>query len=255
MITDGVHGGDRKIPGDGTSEPANEELRLTQAVENYLLSIYLVEERGYRVTNSKLLDQLRRTPATEGLGTSAPSVSGMVRRMRKEGFIQISSNKSIHLTSHGKTLAERIIRRHRLAARMVVDLLGLELHRANVEAHRLEHAISDEIEERIQKTLGNPTTDPFGQPIPGSGHVSSTSTIQLDEAKAGQRLIVDRIPEEDEELVAYLAKSKLVPGTEVTVREVAPYRGVVTVQVADNTVVLGNKVAALVRLTPKQLDS
>ena len=90
--------------------------RLSMSTENYLLSIYLVEERGYRVTNSKLLDQLRRTPATEGLGTSAPSVSGMVRRMRKEGFIQISSNKSIHLTSHGKTLAERIIRRHRLAA-------------------------------------------------------------------------------------------------------------------------------------------
>ena len=100
------------------------ETRLTQAMENYLLSIYLVQEQGLRVTNANLVTQLRRVPATEYLGTSLPSVSGMLRRMEREGLIQISETRDIGLTARGKTLAERIIRRHRLAACMIVDLFG-----------------------------------------------------------------------------------------------------------------------------------
>ena len=226
------------------------ETRLTQAMENYLLSIYLVQEQGLRVTNANLVTQLRRVPATEYLGTSLPSVSGMLRRMERESLIQISETRDIGLTARGKTLAERIIRRHRLAACMIVDLLGVELHRVNAEAHRLEHAISDTLETDIRNRLGNPTADPFGQPIPGTGYTAPSKVVTLDNAPTGQAMVVDRIPEEDEELVAYLAEGGVLPGVQVVVEEVAPYRGVVILNVAGRNAVLGHSVASRIRLRP-----
>ena len=226
------------------------ETRLTQAMENYLLSIYLVQEQGLRVTNANLVTQLRRVPATEFLGTSLPSVSGMLRRMEREGLIQISETRDIGLTARGKTLAERIIRRHRLAACMIVDLLGVELHRVNAEAHQLEHAISDGLETDIRNRLGNPTTDPFGQPIPGTGYIAPAKVVTLDNAPTGLPMVVDRIPEDDEELVAYLTEGGVLPGVEVVVEEVAPYRGVVILNVGQRNAVLGHSVASRIRLRP-----
>jgi DtxR family Mn-dependent transcriptional regulator len=220
-------------------------------MENYLLSIYLVEEQGLRVTNQNLVEQLRRVPATEYLGTSLPSVSGMLRRMQGDGLIGIGEGKDISLTAHGKTLAESIIRRHRLAARMIVDLLGVPLHLVNAEAHRLEHAMSDEIEQRIRERLGNPTTDPFGQPVPGSGYVAPDGVTTLDHAMPGSTVTVDRIPEDDEDLVQYLAGCGVLPGIEVEVGEVAPYRGVVTLTVGGRQAVLGHAVAARIRVRNK----
>jgi DtxR family Mn-dependent transcriptional regulator len=141
-------------------------------MENYLLSIYVLQERGIQVTNSNLVDQLRRVPASENLGTSLPAVSGMLRRMERENLIRLSETRDIDLTTRGRRLAESMIRKHRLAARMVVDLLGVPLHEVDAEAHMLEHAISESLEKRIQSRLGQPETDPFGQPIPGSGSYS-----------------------------------------------------------------------------------
>lgn len=224
--------------------------RLTQAMENYLLSIYLVEEQGARVTNSNLVAQLRRVPETEHLGTSLPSVSGMLRRMEKENLIRISESRDIGLTATGKTLAETIIRRHRLAARLIVDVLGVELWKVNAQAHMLEHALSDEIEDRIREKLHNPQTDPFGQPVPGSGYRQPADVVTLDQAASGVPMVVDRIPEDDEELVKYLDESGVLPGVGVVVEEVAPYRGVVSLKVDGRTAVLGYDVATRIRLRP-----
>ena len=103
------------------------ETRLTQAAENYLLSIYMVQEQGLTVTNAHLVDQLKRTPESEGLGTSAPSIAGMLRRMEKEELITHGPSREINLTKEGTRLAEQMVRRHRLAERMIVDMLGLDL--------------------------------------------------------------------------------------------------------------------------------
>jgi DtxR family Mn-dependent transcriptional regulator len=222
-------------------------------MENYLLSIYLVEEQGQRVTNSNLVAQLRRVPETEHLGTSLPSVSGMLRRMEKEGLIRIAESRDIGLTPIGKTLAETIIRRHRLAARMVVDLLGLELWQVNAQAHMLEHAMSEEIERLIKKRLGNPKTDPFGQPIPGSGYAQPKDVVTLDHSPTGKTMVIDRIPEDDEELVKYLDETGVLPGVQVTVEDVAPYRGVVSLKVDGRSAVLGYEVANRIRLRPAGL--
>ena len=154
-------------------------LKLTQAMENYLLSIYMVMERMQTVSNSNLVDQLRRVPKTENLGTSLPSVSGMLKRMEKEGLIYSNDNREILLTKIGNELAESLIRKHRIAAKMLVDLLNVNLSRVNAESHMLEHAISDELEGDIIKKLDYPKIDPFGQPIPDSGYKTpkSLSTI------------------------------------------------------------------------------
>ena len=222
--------------------------RLTQAMENYLLSIYVVLERGEKVSNSNLVGQLRRVPASENLGTSLPAVSGMLRRMEKELLIRLGDSRDIDLTTRGRGLAESMIRKHRLAARMVVDLLDVPLHEVDAEAHMLEHALSDTLEKRIQEKLGNPKTDPFGQPIPGSGYREPKGVVTLDNAPMGVPMIVDRIPEDDAELVRYLHESGVLPGVEVVVADVAPYRGVVTLQIGDETAVLGYNVSGDIRL-------
>ena len=222
--------------------------RLTQAMENYLLSIYVVLERGEKVSNSNLVGQLRRVPASENLGTSLPAVSGMLRRMEKELLIRLGDSRDIDLTTRGRGLAESMIRKHRLAARMVVDLLDVPLHEVDAEAHMLEHALSDTLEKRIQEKLGNPKTDPFGQPIPGSGYREPKGVMTLDNAPMGVPMIVDRIPEDDAELVRYLYESGVLPGVEVVVADVAPYRGVVTLQIGDETAVLGYNVSGDIRL-------
>ena len=211
--------------------------------ENYLLSIFQLEEQGVRVTSTQLAEQLKRLPVGEGLGTSLPSVGGMLRRMVREGLLETTANKDVLLTAKGRKFAESMVRRHRLAERMVVDLLGLELHKAHVEAHRLEHAISPEVEEKIAARLGNPTTCPFGHPIPGSGYVAVKGTTPLSAAPQGRSLVVDRVPEEDQALLEYFVANRLVPGESVVVVEAAPYRGVITLTCGDNEVVVGYEVA------------
>lgn len=238
-------GSSRRTRKTGAAEP-----RLTQAAENYLLSIFMVQEQGLSVTHANLVDQLRRTPDTEGLGTSAPSIAGMLRRMEREGLITYGSNREIELTGEGTRLAEQMVRRHRLAERMVVDMLGLDLVKAHVEAHRLEHAISDELEERIRVTLNNPKTCPFGHPIPGSGYSPCPSSSTIDEAPVGRPLRLDRIPEEDPELLEYLVSNGLLPGVEIEIVEYAPYRGVITLKTADSSPVLGAEVVSRIWVCP-----
>lgn len=218
------------------------------ATENYLLSIYQLEEQGIRATLTQLAEQLKRLPAGEGLGTSLPSVGGMIRRMLREGLVESTPDKDFVLTRLGRQSAESMVRRHRLAERLVVDLLGLELHKAHVEAHRLEHAISPELEEKIAHRLGNPTTCPFGAPIPGSGYTPAGDTIPLDQATVGQRLVIDRVPEDDQALLEYLVKNGLIPGRTAAVQDAAPYRGVITLLCDDTSVVLGYEVATRIRV-------
>jgi DtxR family Mn-dependent transcriptional regulator len=137
-----------------------------------------------------------------------------------------------------------MVRKHRLAERMVVDLLGLELYKAHVEAHRLEHAISDDLEEVIRRKLGDPTTCPFGHPIPGTGYRSRyRDSTRLDSVRPGADVVVDRIPFEDQQLLEYLCSRGVLPGVRAKVEENAPYRGVVTLRLGDGHVVLGVEVA------------
>ncbi len=228
----------------GSSRSAVGE-RLSSVAENYLLALFILKEEGIRASLGNLADYLRQMPAGEGLGTSLPTVTGMVRRMERESLVETTSEKEVRLTERGMVLAEDMVRRHRLAERLVVDLLKVDLADAHVEAHRLEHAISPGLQIKIIEQLGNPKTCPFGRPIPGSGYRRTGSPpIPLESASPGRDYWVDRIPEEDQDLLRFLVQSKMLPGVVVKVTEAARYRGVLTVEVGGEPVPIGYAVAA-----------
>ena len=231
---------------------AASESHLSPVAENYLLSLYILREEGAQITLRRLADYLKSLPVGERLGTSLPSVAGMLRRMAREELVEITPNKEVRLTEKGDVLAEDMVRRHRLAERMVVDLLGVELYRAHIEAHRLEHAISPELLTKIALRLGNPRTCPFGRPIPGSSPlVSANDSLTLDQALPKTRYVIDRVPEEDNDLLRFLVDEYILPDKEVTIIEAAPYRGVLTINgPLGREVALGLEVASRIWVHP-----
>src|SRR6476619_3291909 len=128
-------------------------------VEEYLEGIYELQEEGTPVIQARL---------AERLGHAAPSVSEMIGRLRADGFVE-PEGRALRLTSKGRKRAESVVRKHRLAERLLTDVIGLEWHKTHLEACRWEHVISDEVEERLVALLENPLTCPHGNPIPGAG--------------------------------------------------------------------------------------
>lgn len=209
-----------------------------------------MQEDTGTVTLSRLAEQLAISPVTEHLGTSLASVAGMIRRMKRDGLVDILGNKEIIFTDAGRTQAQSMMRRHQLAECLLVNVLGLELHKVHAEAHRLEHAISPEVELRMAERLGNPQRCPFGHPIPGSTYRPPPDTVGLNRVRPGVAMIVERIPEDDPRLVQYLVENHLLPGAEVTVVDVASYRGTITIAVGGTEVVVGLQVAPRILVHP-----
>ena len=220
------------------------------AMENYLLSIFRLNEQGVHVTLTILSEHLKTLPTDEGLGTSLPSVGGMIRRMAREGLVETKPNKEIVLTASGRKAGASVVRRHRLAERLVVDLLGMDLQVSHMEAHRLEHAISPNLEARIVAVLNNPETCPFGHPIPGSSYKPNKNSMALDMAAEGSELIIDSVPEDDQALLEYFVEKGILPGQEVRVNEAAETRGVITLDCGDGEVVFSYDIAAKIRVYP-----
>lgn len=214
--------------------------------ENYLLSIYRLDEEDATVTLTLLAEHLKMLPEGEGLGTSLPTVGGMIRRLEREGLLAVDSKKQLSLTRKGSQHAESIVRRHRLAERMVVDMFDVELHRAHVEAHLLEHAISPYLEERIMKKLGMPNTSPFGYPIPGTDYVHKGVSFRLNEAEVGQKLEVDKIPVDDEVLLEHLVRNRVIPGNAIEVNEINTSTGIISFKCMDDDVVVGYQVGQFI---------
>ena len=227
-----------------TSEADQPDERLSAGTENYLLSLYKLWEDSEIPTITQLTDTLKQLPSTEGLGTSVPSVAGMIRRMQRQALVDIGQDKRIRLTKRGLEGAEDIARRHRLAEWLVVRLLGMELHQAHNEAHRLEHGMSPEFEEKLVERLNHPTHSPFGRPIPGSGEPRMpANSLTLDGATPDVTYVVARVPEEDSELLHFLVDSMIVPEREVTVVGATPYLGVMEISTQRETVSIGYNVA------------
>jgi DtxR family Mn-dependent transcriptional regulator len=192
-------------------------------LEEYLETIQALTEEGTPVIQARLASRL---------GRSAPSVSEMLDRLSAEGYIERSGRK-IALTSQGRKLADSVIRKHRLAERLLVDVIGLPWHKAHQEAGRWEHVISDEVEERLVALLGNPTTCPHGNPIPrspglGPRPVSSTPSggqVSLAQVAAGEEVRLERITEEvelDVGTLKYLDEHGFIPGRSARVRDRGP---------------------------------
>ena len=236
------------------SRKINVSHRLSPVTENYLLSLYKMWEVSESPTLTQLTEALRQLPPTEGLGTSVPSVAGMLRRMQQQGLVDVGGDKRIRLTDHGKQEGENIAQRHRLAEWMVVCILGMELHQAHIEAHQLEHSMSETLVAKLKERLDNPTHSPFGWPIPGSGAAGPTpGTFAMDGAVAGTRYVIDRVPEENADLIRFLDGAQLVPGRRMTLLEAMPYLGVMQVETEVDRVSIGYDVARQIVVRPVEV--
>ncbi len=232
-------------------DAADGQERFSAVTENYLLCLYKLWEDAVTPTVTQLTDAIKQLPPTEGLGSSVPSVAGMTRRMQKQGLVNIGADKRIRLTQKGFEGGEDIARRHRLAEWLVVRLLGMELHCAHIEAHRLEHGISGELEARLMERLGYPRKSPFGRPIPGAGASQPPANcVTLDAAATNAPYIVERIPEEDSNLLRFLADAEITPESSVSVTESTLYLGVMTVSTPADQVSMGFNVAQQILVRP-----
>jgi DtxR family Mn-dependent transcriptional regulator len=158
-------------------------------VEEYLETMLGLAEEGVPVIQARI---------AERLGRSAPSVSEMLDRLIEDGYVT-REGRRLSLTDSGRALAEKVVRKHRLAERLLVDVIGLEWHKVHREAGRWEHVISDDVEARLVELLGDPATCPHGNPIPGSHSAApSVATRPLAEVGVGERVRLLRISEEVE---------------------------------------------------------
>jgi len=200
-------------------------------LEEYLEAIHELEEEGTQVIQARLADRL---------GHSAPAVSEMIRRLRSEGYLLVE-DRAVTLTPKGRSRAESVVRKHRLAERLLTDVIGLPWHKAHVEACRWEHVISDEVEERLVELLGHPTTCPHGNPIPGSGGGSASELVALSSLAAGAHVKLERVTEQveiDLAALSYLSINGFVPGTDARVAARAP-DGTLTLELGEHSFALG----------------
>ena len=201
-------------------------------LEEYLETVLSLQEEGTPAIQARIAERLGRTP---------PSVSEMLDRLTDDGYVR-RDGRVVELTPKGSDLAEKVVRKHRLAERLLADVIGLEWHKIHREAGRWEHVISDDVEARLVELLGDPATCPHGNPIPGSrakGEVRPQ--FPLAEASVGDRVVLERISEEvelDMDALVYLDTHHFVPGAAATVASRAP-DGTLKLALGDETVALG----------------
>ena len=212
------------------------------AFEEYTETIYELAEDGIVVIQARIAERLE---------VSRPAVSEMIRRMESEKLVKVNGSGEISLTAEGLALATTIVRRHRLAERFLTDVLDLSWTDAHHEAGRWEHVISPAVEEAMLRVLGDPTTCPHGNPIPGSSYEEPDGATALSAVAQGEAFKVVRIPEELEfqaGQLAFLEASGLMPGRVGTMLSLAP-DGTAMVEVDGNPVGMGSDTADRIVVT------
>jgi DtxR family transcriptional regulator, iron-dependent repressor len=216
---------------------------LIDATEMYLRTVYELEEEGIPPIRARLVERL---------GLSAPAVSETVARLEQEGLLRMGADRTLELTDKGRELARSVMRKHRLAERLLTDVIGLEFEQVHVEACRWEHVISDRVEQRLVELLGSPASDPHGNPIPGLGpdpHASEVQSLRQ-AARQGSRVSVARISEKlqvDVDAMRFLREHELWPGRAV---DLAVRDGQVLATLDGETFPVPQETADLVYVSP-----
>ena len=221
-----------------------EKKSATATVEEYLEAILNMASESKNVLGARLAERLQVSP---------PTVTTTLQRMRRDGLITTKGKMGIFLTKKGMKLATGVVRRHRLAERLLMDILKIPWHETHQEACLLEHALSEKVVDRLYEILGKPTTCPHGNPIPVDDVLPPIRGIPLDTVAAGTTAVVERISEEANrliELMEYLDKTGIKPGTTITVKEATEYAGTITLLIEGKTSSLGIRVAAMVWVIP-----
>src|SRR5215467_8105125 len=192
------------------------EEMLSATVEEYLESIYNMSAEDEVVIGARLAEKFH---------VSAPTVTEMLKRLVRDGYIEMDTRRQVTLTEAGNQAAEAVLRRHRLTERFLVDMLGMQWHQVHEEACRLEHFISGAVEDRVIASLHNPTTCPHGNPIPGSvknarTYLKDQGAVRLSTLAIGDKatiLLISEVVEDEEALILYLHDKGLTPGTQLTI--------------------------------------
>ncbi|AMT71588.1 metal-dependent transcriptional regulator [Mycobacteroides immunogenum] len=193
---------------------------LVDTTEMYLRTIYDLEEEGVVPLRARIAERLEQ---------SGPTVSQTVARMERDGLLNVAGDRHLELTDKGRALAVSVMRKHRLAECLLVDIIGLPWEDVHAEACRWEHVMSEDVERRLLTVLNNPTTSPFGNPIPGLSELGvptdrseSASAVRLTEIPSGSQVavVVRRLAEHvqaDTDLLSRLKDAGVVPNARVTV--------------------------------------
>jgi len=214
----------------------------SETIEEYLETIYKLEQEVSPVATSALAERLDLSPA---------SVSEMMRKLAQQELVLYEPYRGVSLTEDGKRTALRLIRRHRLWERFLTDLLGLDWDVVHEEACRLEHAASDLVTERLAEVLERSETCPHGHPIPTTqGEVAVEATKPLAELEPGEKGLVQYIVEEGGDLLRYLKDLGLVPEATVHLEAKAPFEGPLSVRVEGEQHIVGKRAASLVMVKP-----
>ncbi len=212
---------------------------LTRSVEDYLKVIYHLSSQGGFAATSDIAAMLDVAP---------PSVSGMVKRLSETGLIEHVPYRGVQLTPQGRRAALRMIRRHRILELYLTQQLSYDWGGVHAEAERLEHAVSDELIERMASALGQPQYDPHGDPIPtAGGEIEEAELVSLAEARVGTKLELRQVGTQDPARLRYFAEHGLTPGVLLTVSERQPFNGptIITLVPSGDPRVLGRELAQL----------
>ncbi|GER86118.1 hypothetical protein KDW_02800 [Dictyobacter vulcani] len=187
---------------------------LSATVEEYLEMIYNMSMEEEVVIGARLAERFQ---------VSAPTVTEMLKRLVRDGYVEMNTKRHVSLTEAGNQAAEAVLRRHRLTERFLVDMLGMQWHEVHEEACRLEHFISGAVESRVIASLNNPMTCPHGNPIPGSvsnarTYLKDNHALRLSTVSNGTSvkiLCVSEVVEDEEALIMYMHQKGLTPGTQL----------------------------------------
>lgn len=195
----------------------------SEAIENYLKTIYQIAESGIETSVQEIAHRV---------GVSAPAVSKMLRHLAKHQLVTITPYRPVELTDLGRKIALEVIRHHRLIELYLTQTLGYGWDTVHAEAEKMEHHISEEFEDAIDRLLGFPSFDPHGDPIPTrDGMVPEPVTSTLDAQPVGLPVTVRRVTDENQALLRYLAERNLRPGTFVQILDREPFGGSLHLQV------------------------
>lgn len=194
---------------------------LSNAIQDYLREIYALQAGGARATTSAIAKAMHVAPS---------SASSMLKKLGALGLAEHEPYRGVRLTEAGERIAIEVIRHHRLLEQYLAETLGLSIDAVHAEADRLEHALSEELEALIDESLGYPTHDPHGDPIPDAGlKLERTRLRQLAELEPGEQATIRRVPDGDAGLLRYLSSLSLIPGQQIELRSSAPFDGPLTV--------------------------
>ena len=211
---------------------------FAESTEEYLEAVYRLEREGPGVTTSGLASELGVAPA---------SVSGMLKKLAAEGYVEQVARGEVRLTQKGLEVGVRVVRRHRLAERLLTDVLGMAWDEVQQEACMLEHAISENVERRLIEVLGDPKECPHGLPIPPKDLSDpQRDSVPLAQVDIGSSAVVRGVTHEVPEMLRYLGEVGLRPGAHVHVHAKAPLGGPLTVEVQHNRHAISLELARMV---------